>query len=48
MKRQCVGGEAQLFRNLTRCHAFRPGLYKQAENVEAVILCERGQGRNCN
>jgi hypothetical protein len=29
-----------------RGHALGSGLYKQAENIKAIILGERGQGRN--
>ena len=46
MKRQGVGREAKAFSDLTGSHAFRPGLHKQTEDIETVILGERGQGRD--
>jgi hypothetical protein len=45
-KRQRIGREIKLFGYLTSGHAFRPCLYQQAENIEAVVLRERSQGRN--
>lgn len=46
MKREGVRREAELFRDLAGGQSFRPGLYKQAENIEAVILGERGECRD--
>jgi hypothetical protein len=46
MKRQRIGREVECFGNLAGRHAFGPGLHKQAEHVEAIVLGERGQGRD--
>jgi hypothetical protein len=42
---QCVRGEIEGFGNLTRSHALRPGLHKQPEHLEAVVLSKCRQGR---
>ena len=46
MKRQRVGGDADRGRHLSGRHAVRPRLHQQTVNVEPILLCQRGQGRN--
>ena len=46
MKCQRVGREAELFGDVAGGHAVRSGLDQQAEDVEPVVLSERGQGRD--
>jgi len=46
MKRQRIGREVELFRDLAGGHTVRSGLNQQTENIEAVILRESGQSHD--
>jgi len=46
VKRQRIRGEIERGGDSTRRHALGSGLHQQAEYIEPVILCERGQGGN--
>ena len=46
MKGQRIRREIERFRHPPGGEPVRPGLDQQAENIEAVILGERGQGRD--
>jgi hypothetical protein len=46
MEREGVGGEAELFGDVTGRHAVRSGLDQQAEDFQPVFLRQCGQGRD--
>src|SRR5262249_28073120 len=46
MERERVGGESELLRDPSSGHTLRPCFYEQAEDIEAIFLRERSEGRD--
>ena len=43
VKRQCIGGNRQLFGDLAGRHAFRAGLHEQPVHLQTAVLREGGE-----